>query len=280
MKRVLPVVAMVGLAGLIAAIAILSQRGPAQAPAQAPAATAPATAAADKSAVEVVAVSVAALDKTSEFNVAVASSLLPGTFVHLAYTTKEHFIVTLEEQGTALETFKDDKGADLPGRQDQGRTHFFGMFPQISDDGSRLVFSIESPQVPSKGAREITVKGKIIAVVGKDEKKASHKDVAIKKGSKVEAGPFKADMGVQMVNDNTQVHLRAATFEGIKKVAFFDASGKEIPSKKTGWNKFGNLMTHVFDLTGKFDKATIEVTYFAGREKITIPFDNKASVGL
>jgi hypothetical protein len=71
--------------------------------------------------------------------------------------------------------------------------------------------------------------------------------------------------------------------EAIKKLAFFDAEGREVESQVLGQSSsgFGDRMTYgtLYGLARKLDRVTVRITYYETLEPVTVPLDLTTGVG-
>jgi hypothetical protein len=265
--------------------AVLLAAGPATAPAG------------GEAKVEVVGLSVAKVDpngRNDRFAISAAPGLLAGTRVHIRIMAPGKNLISLDQSACALESFTDDKGTVLgkPGSTDRFGASWMWGFSSFSDDRQSCAVQIQSKECPAAGATAVKIKARIAILYGSQEKTAEQKDVALKAGTKVTAGPV--PMAIESVSarsgtePKTQVSLKGEAAEAdlakIKAVTFYGADGKEIPSESAGRMTMGGgnkvSFQHGYELAGSPKQATVKITWFEKVETLTVPVDVTASVGL
>ncbi len=237
--------------------------------------------------------SVAKPDLKSPHGESLAKGLNAGTKVYFVLADKERLFTQLNKDESKLTSFVDDKGTNLlesktKKKSRYGRRGGIDSWPKISKDGHSLQFSISGPGTPASGAKEILVKGKIVVELGGGEKTAEQKDVELRIGSEIKAGPAPmiiSKLGKGWGKWKFQIELETGSaYKAIKKIAFFDEAGKEIESNKSGWSSSGSKEKKKYNLTYNLlkmvNKVTVKITYFSKLEKIAVPIDRKIGVGL
>jgi hypothetical protein len=194
----------------------------------------------------------------------------------------------MDKDASKLEAFADDKGTDLS-KAGGGWGASWLLWERISDDGRTCTFTVANrKKTPAAGAKTLHVKAKIVLQCGSDVKTAEAKNVALKKGAAVAAGPFR--MSIQEIRDGgfqskmTVEFQSKRPFDSIRKLTFLDAAGKEIKSQKAGGGHFSfgkdRTYTRSFGLAKKVDAVTMRFEYYGKTETIAVPVDVKVGVGL
>ena len=222
-----------------------------------------------------------------------AFAVQPGTRVTLWLSDLSRQIVDLDEKASKITAFTDDKGTDLlKNETKKGLGGFsFGFGPlsaSVSPDKHHCTVEIRAENRPVEGAVGIRLKADLVLKCGVGEKVAETKDANLAKGTKLAGGPldFKvAEVGNESFGD-AKMSLSLETegdIAAIKQIAFFDADGKEIKSRRMGWSSsgFGGKMTHHinYGLDKQVDQATAKITYFEKIEAVTVPVDVKTGLG-
>lgn len=185
--------------------------------------------------------------------------------------------------------FTDDKGTDLfaPLGHAPEADDWLGSFgPKFTADGKLCGLQIEAPGLPAKDATKLQFSGTLVLRCGMMPKTAEQKSVALKKGSKITAGPVAFEiLKVQTVGDETKLEVKATkSTERITKIAFFNAKGKEIQSAREGYESssmFGNyVITQYIALNGKVTSANVKISYFDKVENVTVPVEIEVGLGL
>jgi len=211
-----------------------------------------------------------------------------GTSLTLVVRRADKFFVGMDKK-TKLAAFTDDAGTDLLKKTGKWGMSGISSFPKFSEDGHLCVVDVQGPTPPAKGAKTIRLKATLVMKCAEGEKTAVQKDLKLKKGSKLTAGPVpwvitkvgKPDWGDAKLAVSVS---GSVSHDAIKQLVFLDAAGKEIEHSvgmrsSSGW---GNRMTYgvTYNLKKKVDAVTVKVIYFEKTETITIPVDLEVGVGL
>ena len=115
---------------------------------------------------------------------------LPGTSMHVRLTRPDKYFLKLDKHASKLVIFSDEKKTDLA-KSPPTRLAWawLGHWTQISKDGHHCVFEVRSKSTPAPGAGQLHLKANIVMLCGQDEKTAEQKELLLKKGSKLAAGP-------------------------------------------------------------------------------------------
>lgn len=214
----------------------------------------------------------------------------PGTSLHIRLTRKDKYFVELDEEASKLLSFSDEKGTDLS----KARTRRFGRgwlghWTQISKDGHSCIFEARSGLLPAAGARELRLKANLVMVCGAGEKTAEQKNLVLKKGSRLAAGPVRLEIKSVKQIDRSGMEMlleteSKASFVQIKKLRFIGPDGKEIKHQVMGSGRMGfaGRFTYYrsFGLAKKVASVSVEVTYFEKVDRLSVPLNVKTGVGL
>ncbi|MCD4823123.1 MAG: hypothetical protein K8S55_00820 [Phycisphaerae bacterium] len=237
----------------------------------------------------VVGLTIAQPNPESKYNRSMVSGVDTGTSIYFLVTDKKATFIKLDEKASKLVSLTDDKGTDLTQSKTKtrrwGRPKWLGSSSKISDDKHSLSFAIKGPSRPAKGATKILVKAKMVAIVGSDVKTGEQKDVPVKIGSKITAGPHPLEISKLGKGWNKKLPFTITihgtkSFDAIKSVTFLDAAGKEIESKKSGSSRTHKSYGITYALGKKVDTVTVKIAYFAKVTPVEIPVDVKVGLGL
>jgi hypothetical protein len=244
--------------------------------------------------VEVVGLAVTKADPNSKFGESAVPGQMAGTHVHVRIAAPGKYLVGLDEEACALESFTDDKGTVLakPGKGRQFGESWLWGFPRFSDDRQSCVVSIQSKACPAAGATAVKIKAGVAMLCGSQEKTAEQKDVALKAGTKVTAGPIPMEIASVEARSGgepaTEVRFKGEAPEAdlakLKGVTFLGADGKEIPSQSTGRMNMGGdkkvSFEYGYELKGSPKQVTIKITWFDKVETLTVPVNATVGAGL
>ncbi|MBN1417882.1 MAG: hypothetical protein JXP34_03850 [Planctomycetes bacterium] len=216
-----------------------------------------------------------------------------GTTVALLVRTPGGAIIALDEDGSALETFSDDKGTDLLAAKRSG-----GFSPdpgygraEIAGDGKACLLEVSSTGLPAEGARTLRLKGALAVKVADGRKTFRQQKVAAKEGTAIQAGPI--PLAIEKVGppdwggDDAKLAVTLSAKQDLAEIAgirFLDAKGKEIPSSRSGTSSMSmgerKSVSWTYDLNEKATSFTIEITYWIDVREIRIPYALEVGVGL
>ncbi len=208
-----------------------------------------------------------------------------GTQVTAALHLPMKSIVGVDPSESKLASFTDDKDTDLIQNAKKGRVEPSGLVGgfRITTDCQYCRVAYYALGRPVEGATKVRVKGTLAVLIGKDEKTVEMQDVALPLGIDLKVGKFH----VPKLGGNTFLH-----YDGdrpLKSLVLLDAAGKEVAFKYPGYFEGG---PPEFNLRGKqhfrgrfytktrIDRCTVRVVYFETVERILVPVDLEASLGL
>ncbi len=220
------------------------------------------------------------------YDVSISPSFL-GTTLYLRVDIPGRNLVKLNTAKSPLDVFEDNQGTEFLGDDEWGPPQTGWI---LNEDRESAHIPVSSGCVPKKGATRITAKGTFTITVAKNKFVATHEDVAIRFGTKLEAGPLRLRItkvgrsrrkpaGMEVGIDITGETL------ALLGIRFFDEAGDEVkcflfeqswdPGKgKVSWISKG------FVLERWMPRGTIEVTYCTETEDVIIPFDVTVGLGL
>jgi hypothetical protein len=201
-----------------------------------------------------------------------------STAIHfkLAYPGKQ--ILSIDEASKITE-FQDDKKTSLLGT---GFLKARFNSSSISKDRSKMIVYVSTSANPGKGATKVTLKGDLMLRCGTDEKTTEAKEVAFKSNTEAKLGDFTLKVTNEKgFADNGASFTLQATKPNIKSVTVKDADGKEVEAmsfwQPSGYDK---SWTYTYTLKKALEKGKVTVTYFSKDEKVTVPIELSAGLGL
>jgi hypothetical protein len=222
-----------------------------------------------------------------------AFNQFPGTSVWVGVRLPRGGIIGMDREASKLTVFKDDRGLDLlkaPKASKFGSSGF-EFFPKIGKQKKVLLFGVNVPAVPSRGATHLTVQG--IAAIRSATRTLTHTcgSFKLEKGAALQAGPFKFTVSKtgtpQWGKDKFafQFSLKAEQdLSSIKDVRFLDAAGKPLSTKGAGSmrNSFGGKVIEErnYMLKEKTPAAKVRIDQWADQKILKVPFQVTTSVGL
>jgi hypothetical protein len=214
----------------------------------------------------------------------------PGTSLALLIESKDKTIVQLNDEESRLASIKDDKGKDLSaGGRAPGMFTMQSFGSQVSEDGRAALYTVHGPQVPGGGASLVKAEGAVALTLGTQKATERQKAVALRAGSKITVGPVPMDI-VEVGTDGQwgkamSLQLRARQdMAAICAIKFYDGAGKEVESQVFSTMTMGGLgsvtVTKEIGLDTKLTAADVEVEYWKGLEKASVPFAVQAGIAL
>jgi len=211
-----------------------------------------------------------------------------GSTLALLVLIPDGGIIALDSKTSKLDKFVDNKGTNLLVGESRWGQAGIESRPSITKDGKACMVELSGKSVPAKGATHILASGTLVFNCASKKKTVQHKNVALKKGTKIASAiPFTIDkVGKPDWGDAPlQVTLEAKQdLTNVAEIKFFDAQGKEIESRQSSSSRMrmGPLVTvkRSFTLKKKVDVATIAITYWMDMRIVKLPFNVKTSVGM
>jgi len=182
-----------------------------------------------------------------------------------------------------ISEFQDDKKTSLLG------TGFFkaqfGTSPMISKDRTKMIVYVNTSTNPAKGATKVTLKGSLVVRCGTEEKTTEAKEVEFKLPKKEDAPIKLGDFTLKVTQekgfgDSGASFSITATKPDVKSVTVKDADGKEVELMSYGHYGFDKNWTYSYGLKKAVEKGKVTVTYFSKDEKVTVPIELSAGLGL
>jgi hypothetical protein len=101
-------------------------------------------------------------------------------------------ILGIDDDGSALALFRDDRGTDL--RKKESPFGPFGMMPRVSEDGRYVVFVVPSDVVPAPGASRLTAEGTVSVLTAHRAEAFTSDEIAFAAGSSFRAGGYEFEV--------------------------------------------------------------------------------------
>jgi len=214
-----------------------------------------------------------------------------GTQVALLIESKGKSIVEMDNDKSLVTVFGDDQGTDFLKAKSRfsSRPYEFDMMAQRSESGKALLTEIDSPGIPAKGAKVLSLKGELkVVVASKSEVKKSAKG-AVKEGGKfvIDGKTFTIEETGKPKWGDDEFEI---TFKGgydpqdFKSFEFLDADGNKLKSKRGSLSSMGGFGKKKVTVSYSFEKKVSEISMQAevwtDLEKISVPFDFKFGAGL
>jgi hypothetical protein len=206
----------------------------------------------------------------------------PGTTISALVVLPKGGLISVVDKESKLTHYADNKGTDLLKAKGKfSRPRISANSFNISKDKKACVIEIQSPGLPAKGI--VTFK------TGSTKKTFTQKNIAVKAGTKIDAGPVKFTIlktgKPQWGNAPLSVTLKATQdISNIDKMRFLDAAGKVIKTSGGGTmtsRNFGNFNVEKNILfPAKATSFTIEITYWMDAKTVKVPFKLTTSLGM
>lgn len=212
----------------------------------------------------------------------------PGTCVSLLVVQPQGGLIGFDADASKLDEMTDDKGNSLLSKEGSGRSGF-SAWPKIGEDGKAALVEIDAGNTPAAGSNAIRLKGTLVFSSASDKKTYKQDNVALKPGTKFEAGPIpmtvKEAGKPEWGDEPLEITLEAnKNLDSLASVRFLDAEGNEIEASDSGSSSmtFGDEVTvnRSYKLGKMVDTATIEMTYWTDLKPLEVPFDLTITVGL
>jgi hypothetical protein len=202
----------------------------------------------------------------------------PGTVVVLAIQApRGGGIVEIDDHGSKLDVFSDDKGQSL---LEEGRV---GPFPKVAEDGSAALVEVEVRARPSAGSTSVSVQGSLAMTLAAGSKPVRATAVRLETGQTFKLGTTTMTIGEAKADeDSTKITfgLARSVLNTIREVRFFDAKNTPIESHRSGSGYFNDKATLDYQAKTKDKSVTIEFELWQNPRTIKVPFDVQAGLGV
>jgi len=219
----------------------------------------------------------------------------PGITVALLALIREREIVQLKRERSKLEVFQDDRGTDLLLGLERSP---FGFSFLPSTDRRAVAFEVASGQIPAARATHLTIAGTLCVEVGVNKKTVTFESLPMRAENKITLGSITYTITQMGDNEMLERGFRQrqprmvvilegpSDFPDIIEVKFFDEEGTEIPSLDFPWAFAVDLDedrvtqgSRTILLRRIVDPATVQVTYWAEKRHVIVPFNLKVTLG-
>ena len=202
----------------------------------------------------------------------------PGTSLTLFVKVAEGTgIVEIDEDKSALNSIKDDTGANL---LEEGR---FGPFPKITKDGSTGMIEVETRGRPSAGATSLTADGSIALTSSTGTKVQKVGNLKLESGRTFKVGAATVTVGeVTTEGDYGSLTLKLprSVFMTIKEFRFKDTKGTAVQVDRMGSGWMGEDAEVSFRIPATLKAANLELDVWQNLKEQTVPFSLKVGLGL
>ena len=201
----------------------------------------------------------------------------PGTTVALAIEApKGSGIVDIDDHGSKLDSFSDDKGQSL---MEEGR---MGPFPKITEDGSAALVEVEVRGRPSPGASSVSVQGTVSMTLAGGSKPFRAANVKLDANQTFKIGSTTLTVSDPKVEDDeTQftVNLPRSLLTTIRDIHFFDAKNEAVEGHRRGSGYFNEKAELELSVKTKEKAITIEFEVWQNLRTAKFPFSVEAGLG-
>ena len=201
----------------------------------------------------------------------------PGTTIVLAVQApKGNGIVDIDDHGSKLEAFSDDKGASL---LEEARV---GPFPKITEDGSAALVELEVRARPSAGSTSLSAQGTIAMTLAGGSKPIRATNVKLDANQTFKMGATTLTIGEAKVEEEeTQVtvNLPRSLLTTIRDIRFFDAKNAPIEGRRRGSGYFNEKAELELSAKTKDKVVSIEFEVWQNLRTVKAPFKVDAGLG-
>jgi hypothetical protein len=210
---------------------------------------------------------------------------LPGVTVKLRITAPNGQVVGRRAEDSSLKSFTDDKDGNLlaqstpenyAGEVESGISRY-----SFTSGEPTLFVEIRAPNLPSKGATELNIIGKISVQTATGSKQFTAENVKFKPSAEFNFGDLKLTVSDARIMDTDKtfgVTLDSKQdLSGISTIEFFDSRGNKIKPLVT--SEDGNFQI-VWLFQKPLDGAKIIGTYWTGFKTTEVPITLKIGLGL
>jgi hypothetical protein len=202
----------------------------------------------------------------------------PGTAVALAIQPPAGTgIVGIEDRGSKLDAFTDDKGQSL---LEEGR---IGPFPKIAEDGSSALVEVEVQARPSAGAATVTAQGSVSMSLSSGSKPTRVPNVKLEPKAVMKVGTATITINDAKADDDSThltLGLTRAVMTTIRTIKFFDAKGAAIESQRNSSGYMNNQAEMEYSVKTKDKVVAVEFDIWQNLRTVSVPFNVTAGLGL
>jgi hypothetical protein len=202
----------------------------------------------------------------------------PGTTVALAIQApKGSGIVAIDDHGSKLDVFSDDKGQSL---LEEGRV---GPFPKIAEDGSAALVEVEVRARPSAGGASVSLQGSIAMTLAGGSKPLRASNVKLEADQTLKIGTTTltvSDVKSQEDSIRFTLNLPRSLLTTIRATRFFDAKGAPVEAERHGSGYFNEKAQLELEAKTKDKVIAIEFEVWQNLKTVKAPFNVQAGLGL
>ncbi len=202
----------------------------------------------------------------------------PGTVVVLAVQPpRGSGIVQIDDHGSTLDAFSDDKGQSL---LEEGRV---GPFPKVAEDGSAAIVEVEVRGRPSSGAAAVSVQGTLAVMLAAGSKPVRAAGVRLEQNQTFKIGTTTMTVGEVTADDeSTKVTfgLPRSVLYTIRDVRIFDAKNAPIETRRTGSGYFNEKAELMVSAKTKDKTVIVEFELWQNPRTAKVPFNVQAGLGV
>jgi hypothetical protein len=202
----------------------------------------------------------------------------PGTSVVLAIEApKGNGIVDIDDHGSKVESFVDDKGQSL---MEEARV---GPFPKVTEDGSVALVEVEVRGRPSTGASSVAVQGSIAMTLAGGSKPFRAANVRLDANQTFKIGATTLTISEPKVEDESTeftVNLPRSLLATIREIRFFDAKNAPLEGQRRGSGYFNEKAQLELSAKTKDKVIGLEFELWQSLRTIKVPFTVQAGLGI
>ena len=202
----------------------------------------------------------------------------PGTVIALAIQPPAGSgIVDIDDHGSRLDSFADDKGLSL---MEEGRV---GPFPKIAEDGSVALVEVEVRARPSAGSTSVGVQGTLAIMLAGGSKPFRAANVHLDANQTFKIGATTMTLSdVKPDDDATRftVNLPRSVLQTVRAIRFFDVKNAPIEGHRTGSGYFNEKAELELEAKTKEKIITIELELWQNLRTVKAPFNVQAGLGM
>ena len=207
----------------------------------------------------------------------------PGVQMQLMLTLNGQQLLPLGRDAVNIDTFVDDTYQNLVGQQ---RDYYGPTVNTISEDGTTLLFPVNTNKTPADDAERVFVRGSIAARVAKGEPKVVSAKVKLKLGEQFAAGPFKGN--VRSMNEsgpnnvNVSLNLTGGEAGSVRNVRVLSSAGgvlqERVDARNDNYNERANTTFTLYIPSGN-EELVLEFSYYEKIDTVKIPFEAQVDIG-
>jgi hypothetical protein len=222
----------------------------------------------------------------------------PGTVLTMLVSSAGKRILGVNREASKLTAFTDDKGMDLgrkPENPDPANVRvadewWLGPHRPLAVRSGGCLVQVQTDHLPAAGATRIIFRANLVLECGANERTVRQEGLPLRNSAAITVGPVPLRItGVEDVQDAGGMKMdvtfeHAKSLNVVKGIRFIGPDGQPIESTYLGRMEMGPPddppYQTVCRLARKVDKVTVEITYYDQIEKLNVPVDLAATVGL